>query len=194
MTILTSGPTVYGSGAATHNYADLIVDAGEYAGRNDVGGLWPTFLRLAEAKLNDSLRVGQMMTEVLVSLVDGVGSLPSDFLEAYDYIAPEGSTFEDFAIIGSEIQGAVPWTGDLTLIYYAALPPLSIDNPSNWLLDDDYNIYLYALVTEVCIWAKDFETAKLAAEQKTARVEALMTRDERYRWGRARVQNLEMTP
>lgn len=193
MTITTSGP-YFSTATDVRNLADLIVDAGEYASRNDIGGLWPLFIRLAEAKLNDEMRVGDMMATVIVAMVDGVGVLPDDFLEAYEYTAPDEMEFRDFAVVGNELQLAVPWTGDVTLLYYAKIPGLTYANPTNWLLMKDYNIYLYALVAEICIWAKDFETAKLAAEQKSTRIQALMTNDERYRFGKARVQNMELTP
>ncbi|WP_042779306.1 phage adaptor protein, partial [Sinorhizobium fredii] len=64
------------------DYASLLVDAGEYSGREDIAHNFPRFLGLAELKLNRGLRVADMEVTDEISLIDGDGTLPADFLEA----------------------------------------------------------------------------------------------------------------
>jgi len=194
MTIITSGPS-YGPTPTYSdvNYSDLLVDVGEYTGRNDIAAVFPLLLRLAESKLNRNLRTAYQETTIALPMVNGVATLPTDFLEARAYTS-DAATFSRFVISGNTITASSPWTGDLTTTYYAKIPPLSPDNPSNWLLDLDYNVYLYALAVEVGIWAKNAEMAKMAESMRDSAISTVMLNDENARWGRARVVNREMTP
>jgi hypothetical protein len=196
MTITTGGPIsgpdvpVFSSDV---NYGDLLVDVGEYTGRNDIAAVFPLLTRLAEAKLNRNLRTSYQETTVALPMVNGVATLPTDFLEARAYTS-DAATFSRFVISGNTITANSPWTGDLTTTYYAKIPPLSQSNPSNWLLDLDYNVYLYALAVEVGIWSKNAELAKAAESLRDSAISTVMLNDENARWGRARVVNRDMTP
>ena len=196
MTITTGGPIslpdvpVFSSDV---NYGDLLVDVGEYTGRNDIAAVFPLLTRLAEAKLNRNLRTSYQETTVALPMVNGVATLPTDFLEARAYTS-DGATFSRFVISGNVITASSPWTGDLTTTYYAKIPPLSQSNPTNWLLDLDYNVYLMAVAVEVGIWAKDAEMAKAAESMRDSAISTVMLNDESARWGRARVVNRDLTP
>jgi len=194
MTIITSGPR-YGPTPTLPdvNYSDLLIDVGEYTGRNDIAAIFPLLLRLAEAKLNRNLRTAYQETTVALPMVNGVATLPADFLEARAYTS-DAATFSRFVISGNVITASSPWTGDLTTTYYAKIPPLSLANPSNWLLDLDYNVYLYAVAVEVGIWSKNAELAKAAESMRDSAISTVMLNDENARWGRARVVNGDLTP
>eukprot|EP01030_Chromulinospumella_sphaerica_P024339 gene24339-24414_t len=71
-----------GQAMTISDYASLLVDAGEYSGRNDIAHLFPRFIGLAELKLNRALRVAGMEVVGTVTLIAGSGPLPTDFLEA----------------------------------------------------------------------------------------------------------------
>jgi hypothetical protein len=198
MTITTSGPITGGpiipvtpSGIS---YSDLLVDVGEYTGRNDIAAVFPLLLRLAEAKLNRNLRTAYQETTVALPMVNGVATLPGDFLEARAYTAADGATVNAFVISGNVITATDAWTGDVTLTYYASIPPLSQDNPTNWLLSLDYNVYLYALAVEVGIWSKNLEMVQAASALRDSAISTVMLNDENARWGRARVVNRDLTP
>jgi hypothetical protein len=194
MTITTGGPLGGVSDYTfTVSYSDLLVDVGEYTGRNDIAAVFPLLLRLAESKLNRNLRTAWQETIVALPMVNGVATLPSDFLEARSY-ASDAATFSRFAINGNTITASEPWTGDLTTTYYARIPPLTQSNPTNWLLDLDYNVYLYALAVEVGIWSKNLELAKAAESMRDSAISTVMLNDENARWGRARVVNGDLTP
>jgi hypothetical protein len=197
MTITTGGPIAGAAPILTYptvNYADLLIDVGEYCGRNDIAAMFPTLLRLAEAKLNRNLRTGYQETTALMPVTDGVAALPADFLEARSYAANDIRQ-TDFVVSGNAIMSlGSPWSGELTVVYYAKLPPLSYANPTNWLLELDYNVYLYALAVEVGIWAKNADLAKVAESMRDSAISTVMLNDENARWGRARVVNRDFTP
>ena len=195
MTITTGGPLggVADAYPFTVGYGDLLVDVGEYTGKNNIAAVFPLLLRLAEAKLNRNLRTAYQETIVALPMVNGVATLPSDFLEARSYVS-DAATFSRFAISGNTITASEPWTGDLTTTYYARIPPLTQSNPTNWLLDLDYNVYLYAVAVEVGIWARDVELAKAAESMRDSAISTVMLNDENARWGRARVVNGDLTP
>jgi hypothetical protein len=197
MTITTSGPItgpITSGPSYETNYADLLINAGEYAGRNDAAAIFPLLLRLAEAKLNRNLRTAYQEATAVVPVVDGVATLPSDFLEARTYVAGDARQ-TNFIVSGNTISSVgTPWSGDLTVAYYAKLPPLSPTNPTNWLLSLDPNVYLYALVVEIAIWAKDLEMGKAAESMRDSAISTIILNDENARWGRARVVNRDLTP
>jgi hypothetical protein len=188
------------------DYASLLIDAGEYSGRSDIAQHFDRFLRFAEAKFNRTLRVSDMETEATVSLIDGDGNLPTDFLEAREVLmAPRyplramslqlltsrygsfGGQPKGYSVIGNRLSARPTWTGDLALTYYASIPALTIVNPTNWLLTKAPDVYLYAVVEEIATWANDMAKAATAQGQRIVAMSGLSLQDERARWGNAQV-------
>ncbi|MGD9476964.1 phage adaptor protein [Shinella sp. G-2] len=198
---------------AIDDYACLLLEAGDYSGRADIAQHFDRFLRLAEAKLNRALRVGEMEVEADLSVIDGAAALPADFLEARAVLHPSGrplravslpvlSARQDtaggipdaYAIIGSTLSVRPRWSGDLALTYYGAIPPLTRQNPTNWLLATAPDVYLYALCEEIGIRERD--PAKVAGAQglRVQAMAGLSLLDERRRWGNARLSTGGLTP
>ncbi|SDP08500.1 hypothetical protein [Phyllobacterium sp. OV277] len=199
--------------SAINGYADLLVTAGEYSGRNDVAHLFSRFLGMAETKLNRRLRVGEMEQAAVVAVAFGAGSLPADFIEARSVSNPAGCVLRSlplqvlmnrdrtrrgipdaYAVQGRSIAVRPAWNGTLTVFYYAAIPPLRPANPSNWLLETAPDVYLYALVEEIAIWAKDAASASAAASFKEQAIKSLAVNDERARFGQNKVSIGGPTP
>lgn len=188
------------------DYASLLVDAGEYSGRNDVAHLFPRFIGLAEVKLNRFLRVADMEAVGVVALSGGSGALPADFLEAREvknvnglpiravalqqqtasYMGRSGIP-NGYAIVGNTINVAPSADGNLTITYYGKIPALTRANPSNWLLQKAPDAYLYALVEEIAIWERDADKVSGALQLKMQALSGLKIGDERARWGNAQV-------
>ncbi|NRQ13460.1 phage adaptor protein [Ensifer sesbaniae] len=188
------------------DYASLLVDAGEYSGRNDIAHLFPRFLGLAELKLNRFLRVADMEVVDTVTVTNGTGTLPPDFLEAREvknangipiravalqqltdsYMARAGIP-AGYAIVGSTINVRPVGDGNLTVTYYGRIPALTRTNPSNWLLEKAADAYLYALVEEIAIWERDADKVSGATQLKMVALSGLKIGDERSRWGNAQV-------
>ncbi len=188
------------------DYATLLVDVGEYSDRDDVAHLFPRFITLAEAKFNRVLRVGQMETSAIISIVEGDGALPEDFIEARMILGPAGQGLSSwslqelnrrygqgggyprgYSVVGSTIKVRPVASGDISIDYYATIPPLTIDNPVNWLLRKAPDAYLYALVEEIGIWEKNVDKVASARSLKESALLGLTLQDEGARWGNSQV-------
>ncbi|MGE6786338.1 phage adaptor protein [Ensifer adhaerens] len=195
------------------DYAALLIDAGEYSGRNDIAHLFPRFVGLAELKLNRMLRVGDMEATAAIAVVDGDAPLPADFVEARQMLSASGRPIRamalqqlagigpasaggplGYAVVGNRIKAFPTGSYGLTMTYYGRIPPLSAAGPTNWLLQKAPDVYLYGLVEEIAIWERDAGKAAAAQQLKTAALAGLGVADERARWGDAQMTVGGVTP
>ncbi|WP_085032309.1 phage adaptor protein [Ensifer aridi] len=195
------------------DYASLLVDAGEYSSREDIAHLFPRFLGLAELKLNRGLRVADMEASTTLALSNGDATLPADFLEAREVktsanvpiravslqqltssYAGNSGTPTGYAVVGSTLKARPVSDQTLTIAYYAKIPALTPSAPTNWLLAKAPDVYLYALVNEIAIWAKDVGAATAAQQLMALALSGLGIQDERSRWGNAQVVVGGVTP
>ncbi|MEY9782273.1 phage adaptor protein [Sinorhizobium fredii] len=195
------------------DYASLIVDAGEYSGNDKFVHVAPRLIGLAELKLNRGLRVADMEDTETVVLTNGEGTLPADFLEAREVKTSAGipiravslqqltNSYTDrsgiptgYAIVGSTIKARPKSSESLTLTYYAKIPGLTPAAPTNWLLTKAPDVYLFALVNEIAIWAKDVAGAGAAQQLLMLALSGLNIGDERARWGNSQVVVGGVTP
>ena len=149
---------------AIATYAQLQATVTEYLARSDLSSLIPDFIAMAHSDINARLRVRQMETIATLTPVDGVVSLPADYLEYrrvvdtgsprrdLRYIAPtladqtypdrQAGRAADFTIVGDSLY-TFPLAGsDIELTYFAAVPALSDSNTTNWLLTKRPELYL----------------------------------------------------
>ena len=195
------------------DYAALLVDAGEYSGRNDIAHLFPRFVGLAELKLNRMLRVSDMETTAAIAVVDGDAPLPADYVEARQVLSASGRPIRamalqqlagsgpasageplGYAVVGNRIKAFPAGSYGLTMTYYGRIPPLSAADPTNWLLQKAPDVYLYGLVEEIAIWERDAGKAAAAQQLKMAALAGLGIADERARWGDAQMTVGGVTP
>ncbi|MDX3929100.1 MAG: hypothetical protein QHC90_25280 [Shinella sp.] len=188
------------------DYASLLVDAGEYSGRDDVAHLFPRFVGLAEAKFNRALRVGDMEVIGTIALTEGDADLPDDFLEAREVLSacgrqlrawsvqslsdrfgPYGGPPAGYAIVGKRIMARPKASENITVIYYGKIPPLTPQSPTNWLLEKAPDVYLYGLVEEIAIWEREPAKVQAAQSLRVQAMQGLALLDERMRWGNSRV-------
>lgn len=184
------------------DYASLMIDTAEYSGRANIAHIFPRLVGMAETKLNRALRVADMETVDTVTIANGDGTLPTDFLEARQVLSPTGTPIRSvslqqltnsyrtypgtpygYAIVGSTIQVRPKADGDLTLTYYAKIPGLTTANPTNWLLEKAPDVYLYALLAEVAIASMDAGKTQSAMQLMGLALGGLQIEDERRRWG-----------
>lgn len=192
--------------AGIDDYSSLVMEACEYSGRNDIMHHFPRFIGLCEAKLNRSLRVADMEKTATISLVDGNSDLPPDYLEAREVLGANGLSIngwslsglsdryrsyggvpQGYAIVGNVLQARPISTSNLTMTYYAKIPPLSPSAPTNWLLEKAPDVYLYGLCEEIAIWQKDADAAGLSAGMKEQAIKGLKMTDNGARWGNGQV-------
>lgn len=141
------------------------------------------------------LRVREMETLASITMTDGVGTLPTDYLQyktaksmaslpnplTYATGSYTNSAYADgaaglsttFSIVGSSIY-VFPTSGvDVDMVYYAAIPALSVSNTSNWLLAKLPSLYLHAALMHLAMFIRD--DALLARSQAivTASIDGL---------------------
>ena len=165
------------------DYATLKTDVADYLARDDLATVIPTFVRLAESRIRDKVRVLDMETTADLTITTQTTALPSGFLEhrrliidsstyrRMEYLPPDqawrnvnyvdAGNPEFFTIEGTDLivfpSPSESFTGKL--LYLGAYDALSADADTNWLLTNAYDIYLYATVAEAKSYIEDDEQA-----------------------------------
>lgn len=152
---------------------------------------------------------GDILTDAgsVASVTVSTAPLPDDFLEMRSVTAntspqrtlrltaPDWATtnygglsyyYPDvYTIVSGRLAIYPQTTSTLSFIYYAKIPALSIDNPSNWLLTSRPNIYLYASLLEAVPYLYDDNRAGGWATALTQAITDAESADTRLRWGNA---------
>lgn len=167
---------------AISNYTELQAAIADYLARSDLTTQIADFIKLAESRMNRSLRVRDMETSATVTMSSGSGSLPSDYLEwisavwdgsARDqelrYVEPDSEEWRFryrpngdpsmFTILAGTLKLRPVTTGNVNLVYYASIPALA-SNSTNWLLTRAPDMYLNFSLAEAYILIKDHVKAK----------------------------------
>jgi hypothetical protein len=156
------------------SYSDLQDAIAGYLARSDLTTQIPDFIRLCEVRLRRDLRIRQMLKSVTTATTasDDTVELPSDFLEARDFIVvgnpvqplnyqspslfnrnsrvAEAGKPIDYTILSNDFQLAPIPDGAYTvkLLYYAAPAFLSSSNTSNAFLANCPDLMLYGSLIE----------------------------------------------
>jgi len=134
-------------------------------GRDDLSGDIPDFIAMFEADANSELRVREMEASATITLTDGAGSLPTDYLAfrrvyansspvtALENVDPDWAILhypetaatnpKYFYIAGSSIYTKPVCSSTLAMLYYQKIPALASNTTGNWLLTRAPNLYLY---------------------------------------------------
>ena len=167
-----------GTGIVTYSGLYSTLQAWLNRGDVDLTEQIPTFIALFEARLNRILRQPDMETTVTLTLDGERVDVPDDFLSARAlyidsdprqelhpvslgelrtaYAVQATGKPEVYSISGLEIVlGPAPdaeYDGILT--YYQAIPALSSENETNWLIVAHPDVYLYGALTmaEAFLW------------------------------------------
>lgn len=130
---------------------------------------------------SDCLRVKEMEIQAQITLVAGVGTIPDGYLSFRDvsrendafgmsYVPPlrfdeekeqhtAGGNPQIYTIKGETIEVAPSWAGDLEVLAYQRIAALTSGAPTNDLLTNYPEIYLYGCLIEAFDWL-DNETKK----------------------------------
>jgi hypothetical protein len=166
------------------NYAGLQSAIASWLNREDLTSVIPTFISLAEAGFNRALRVPEMIKRATATPEASFVALPLDWIEGKAIQISEDSTGKvrplrylpheelDFyrrrnndidptyySITGLSLE-IVPTPGagvTVELTYVSTIPPLSEENPTNWLLTRAPDIYLYGALTHAAPFLDDDE-------------------------------------
>jgi hypothetical protein len=184
--------------------------------REDLAGRVPEFITFAEADFNDELRVGQMELSATVTLTNGVGPLPNDYLAwrrvmtqdspvrvlefadpawAEDhYVARAAEPAWHFTISGSTIKTYPTSVPNLTLLYYQKIPSLSSSNVTNWLLTRKPQAYLYGALVHAAPFLDDDERLQTYGALRKVALDSLRETDVVGRYGKAVARPPGATP
>ena len=192
---------------AFRDFLDLRTAVLEHVQRPDIADVFPRMVALAESRFNRLLRMREQMKTVTLTLTDKAVDLPADFSELIGVYGAGGMEYVQqspqrvastgncyYSIEGAQLI-APSIGGDLTVSYYATLPPLTATlTTSNWLLARYPDIYLYGVGFEAAKYARDAELAQLSKFMLDDAIATAMTDDTRARYSRARVRVAGVTP
>lgn len=184
------------------NYAELLDAVGDWLDRDDLTARVPTFLRLAEARLNRLLEDPDMEVTATAAASGAATALPADFSSMISITTGDGALqamgAADFAGIDQSITGTprfytisdgtislVPANGsaNFVMVYRRKVPALTALASTNWLLDRAPDIYLYAVLTQAeAFLAEDDRIGIWKAALDEALAE-LRTDGARRKWG-----------
>lgn len=203
---------------ALDSYDGLKAEIANYAFRTgdaEFEAAVPSFIRLAETRIGRALRVSDMEETVSLSLTNGAGYLPNDFLEArrvisgapsvdLAFLAPSAATdlyptnyggiARHYSTVGGRLQTYPSGTGPVTIIFYAAIPALSEDNQSNWLLEKAPDLYLYGSLVEAAPFMMDDAGLQKWMTLYRAALNDVQNADKMARWAGARARTVGPTP
>jgi hypothetical protein len=83
--------------------------------------------------------------------------------------------------------------GGVTVNYYAKLTPLSVSNPTNWLLTEAPDVYLYGSLLQTIPYTQDEGLAAVWGAAYQAALESLGAADH-DRWSRAQMRPIGVSP
>lgn len=158
------------------NYADLVIECALRCGVPEFPARAGYYVAQAERDLEKVLAVAAMEAVAdLVTDADGVATLPADFSRVR--LVQDNGTL---AISGAEALTGVP-SGTVRIYYYARLPGLEA-NGTNWLLDQDPEVYAQAVLAQVYTAIGD-ERAAGTVQVLQGRIAALQRADKLSRFG-----------
>lgn len=188
--------------AAPTSYTELQTEIALWLVRDDLETIIPNFIAMGERRINRVLRVPEMENTVNLTVTDGVADLPSDFLQARavysgglvlevmglaqfkrTYPDQQGGPARHFTIAGNEIQFGPGGTFVATMDYYANIEPLSAINPTNWLLETDYDVYLAAALVEGFTYLRDPEGMSIWSSRLSSALADVMSRARKKTFG-----------
>ncbi len=152
---------------AISNFSELVSAVGDWLDRDDLDTAVPTFIQLAEARLNRLLDDPEMeVTSTIIAAGDST-ALPADFGEMVSISTGNGALHPvgavEFATFDSSITGTPRYyvvqdgsisfapgnaTAAIRMVYRRRIPALTAANPTNWLLSLAPDAYLYGALVQ----------------------------------------------
>lgn len=186
------------------SYSTLKTALGDWLNRSDLETVASDFVQMAEGRLKRDHRVRKLQSRTITVTAEEY-TLPSDF-DSLQSLTHDGSVyFGSIDIVGPEklsdikslygtsgvpshaaiIDGVLrfaPVTSSsisMKMTYWVVLPALSDDAPTNWLLEDHPDIYLYASLCESAPYLKDDPRLAVWKSELNERLEELHQQSER---------------
>ena len=156
----------------------------DYLGRDDMAERIPTFIALAEKRMNRELRLRVMERRSEASVLAGQSAVPLPwrrqpghwdvFLEMRDLTFADGAGTVNLIYGPPDTYARRLAAGRLYLTYYAEIEPLGEDQPDNAVLHMFPDLYLYGALVEsgpftrgsvpLDMWTQYYAAARQKAE------------------------------
>jgi hypothetical protein len=161
-------------------------------------------IRKAEAHFNRVFRTPEMETVAPLIVTSEYSNVPEDFLEmrsiryaadpcrdliSYSpaglymtYRGVSGSP-QGYAIEGQRLRFGPVGNATFDMLYFAAIPALTITSPSNWLLDKHADLYVAATLYHVARRERDSDGEAQAGNEMQEIIASIQTSSAKARWG-----------
>ena len=175
---------------ALANYTDLQSSIAAWLSRGDLAAIIPDFVALAEADIRTDVRLLPTVTTLTTTPGQDFVSLPADWLEfvylkyngePLDYSPPDrlrgerhSGPWRYYSIEGRRLLLSHPadTAETIQVSYHARLAPLAT-NPTNWLLTDHPNVYLWRSLYYALVYLQDDARAQGMAALYAAEIDKL---------------------
>lgn len=198
MTFVLPSLAVSGN-AAEANYSSLRKSVATWLNRTDLDAVIPDFVRMAEAEFARDPRIKTAMqtTRYADTVLNGQVILPDDMQELKELRVNSAPfyqlTLEDFRAkltgpyftrIGQVAQIIGSPTGvPYEILYTQRYAPLVFNEDSNWLLRNNYDVYLWKCCEQGAVWLRDPEGVTGYRAKYEAAVQEMLSANNRYNWG-----------
>jgi hypothetical protein len=190
-------------------FTELKTNIADWLNRSDLTSVIPTFIQLAEARLNRQLRTTNQYTRATVSSSDQYLSMPDDFLEMRhiritspkerdlveiaahqineytdtDFLASLADSYPRYFVYGQSLRIIPTPAESITyeMLYYAKVPALSTSNTSNWVSTSHPDAYLYYSLLQAAPYLGEDERIQVWAQQAERAVAEIQASDDRRR-------------
>lgn len=194
-------------------YAILQAAVADYLHRDNLTTNIPGFISLAESYIFRELNVRELQISVAgTTIAGGYGTLPTDFYSVARITVAHGSTTTDldymavpavsstvlthpvnYSLENNQIRIIGAGVGQAyTLFYTPKILPLSLTVTTNWILDNGYDLYLYASALEAARNIKDANEIASLTQLTEIALDSLRRFSERR--GQPSVGSLRITP
>jgi hypothetical protein len=188
------------------DYADLETKVGQWLDRDDLAPQIPDFVALVEARLNRVLRSVNSEVAALWAVADQFYLLPADFrklrklyidgspdqplVEMSPTAVPSAfsgdpGTPKAFYIEGRQLGFAPPPDQSYTFraTYFQRIPPLTSAAPSNWVLEEHPDIYVWGALMHAALYIRDPEAVSACQSLFDQSIAELQRESRLDRWG-----------
>lgn len=168
---------------AITTYSELQTAVADWLNRSDLTAVIPSFIALAESHFNqeERLRNQKSIVRATATFNQEYEALPGDYLEMLNLTNQTTVPFQKvqflslnqwddykrdfttlqvpkyYTIVGNQLQ-LLPVPGSAItaeMVYYAKIQALSDTNPTNWLLTNHPEVYLYGTLLQAAPYLKD---------------------------------------
>lgn len=195
---------------ALATYSDLKTSIASWLHRSDLTNVIPDSITLTEADFNRRIRVAQMEVRASASFDEAYENLPTDFLEmreikvnssparSLQYMTPQqmtefyptlnSGTPEFYTLVDSTIRLNKTPSSEVEMAYYVRIPALTDDAPTNWMLTNHPDVYLYGSLAAMEPFIENDDRLTMWKSLYEKALSDVDDADKRARWSGATLQ------